>query len=137
MVSYLGDVPQLAGQPGINAQLQQVAPSGCRVTTVRDDRVLASFRWVCGARVATVTFSLSDGRRLGLGDLLTGGYQAYLSSTAMAQLEADGATNPAATDLTAWAVTPEALQVSFPTGTVSFPLTTLQPYFRHPGPLAP
>jgi hypothetical protein len=93
---------------------------------------------VCGTRtVSTATFSLSDGLRLTLADLFVGGYLAYLSATADAQLQADGVTNPVATDFSAWALTPDSLEVTFPAGTVSFPLVSLTPYLRHPGPLQP
>lgn len=137
-VTVTGDVPQVAGQAAINTELRQLAPSGCSVSTLRDDATLASFRWVCGTRtVSTATFSLSDGLRLTLADLFVGGYLAYLSATADAQLQADGVTNPVATDFSAWALTPDSLEVTFPAGTVSFPLVSLTPYLRHPGPLQP
>jgi hypothetical protein len=137
-VVITGDVPQLAGELAVNAALRRLSPSGCRVATVRDDRVLVSFRWVCrSGRVVTATFSIPAGRRLVLGDLFLGGYRSYLSTTAAAQLQADGAGDPVTTDLSGWALTADALQVTFPAGTVSFPLVSLSSFVRRPGPLAP
>lgn len=134
----IGDVPQLGGEVAINTALRRVAPGGCPVATVRDDRVLVSFRWVCGSgRVVTATFSIPAGRQLALGDLFVGGYRSYLSTTAAAQLQADGAGDPVTTDLSGWALTADALQVTFPAGTVSFPLVSLSSFVRRPGPLAP
>jgi len=128
----------VAGHVAINTELRRLAPAGCPVATVRDDPSLVSFRWVCASgTVSTATFSVPDGQLLTLADLFVGGYQAYLSSVAVAQLEANGSTDPVATDFSAWALTPVALEVTFPAGTVSFPLSSLTPYFRHPGPLAP
>jgi hypothetical protein len=137
-VIVTGDVPQVAGELGINTTLRRLSPGGCRVATVRDDRVLVSFRWVCGSgRVVTATFSIPAGRQLALGDLFVGGYRSYLSTTAAAQLRADGAGNPVTTDLSGWALTADALQVTFPAGTVSFPLVSLSSFLRRPGPLSP
>jgi hypothetical protein len=69
--------------------------------------------------------------------LFTGGYASYLSSTASMQLQAEGATDLATTDLSAWTLAPGALEVTFPGGTVSYPLSSLSHYIRHPGPLSP
>jgi hypothetical protein len=87
--------------------------------------------------VSTATFALDGGGLLTLANLFFGPYQQYLSSTAVTQLQASDAANPVTTDLSVWALTPDALEVTFPAGTVSFPLSSLAPYIRHPGPLGP
>ena len=133
-------VPQLAGQGVANGSLRTIGlglRGTCAVATTRDDPKLASFRWTCGTHVTGATFSLADGGQLSLGDMLRGSYAKYLSSTAAAQLEANGAVNPSTSNLSAWDLTPYALEVVFPAGTVAFPISSLAPYFKHPGPLAP
>jgi hypothetical protein len=134
-------VPQLAGHATANSALQGIGktlPGTCQVTTMRDDLKLASFRWTCRpGGVTTATFSLADDQRLALGDLFTGDYASYLSSTAATQLRAEGVAQPATSNLSAWSVTPYTLQIDFPSGSVAFPLSSLNSYIRKPGPLAP
>lgn len=133
-------VPQLAGQTSINAALRQVGGSlsgTCSVAVERDDSRVGSFLWTCnsGSRTA-VTFDQATSRKLSLDDLFQGGYRAYLTSTAAAQMKADGVSSPAATDFSVWYVTPTSLVVAFPQSVVSFPLVSLNTYFRAGGPLA-
>jgi hypothetical protein len=104
----------------------------CRVTTTRDNAGLASFRWVCGPTIATATFRLSDGRRLALSDLLGRDYPTYLSTTAVTQLQAEGKPTIGSTDLSRWDLTPAALEITFPGGTVAFPLSSLSAYVKGP-----
>ncbi len=135
-MSVSGSVPQLAGRPGVNAVLRRAAASlapGCRPVTERDDPQLVSFLWVCpGKRVAAATVELAQGRQVTLGDLLTGSYAPYLSSIAQAQLQADGVSRPSVSDLGTWYLTPSALVVVFPSGAVSFPISSLTPYLKDP-----
>ena len=134
-------VPQLAGHPIANAALRAIGlglRGGCQMQTMRNDPLLASFRWTCQpGGVTTANFALNHDLRLQLGNLLTGGYAAYLSSTAAAQLEAEGITSPATSNLSAWCLTPVSLQIVFPAGAVAFPLTSLVPYARYPSLFAP
>lgn len=134
-------VPQMAGHAVANARLRFIGETlrgTCQVATMRDDPKLASFRWTCKpGGLTTATFSLVDDRRLALGDLLTGNYAAYLSSTAATQLQAEGVGQPATSNLSAWTLTPYTLQIDFSSGSVAFPLSSLTAYIRHPGPLAP
>ena len=132
-------VPQLAGQTTINAQLRQIGgglTGTCSVAVERDDSRLASFLWTCnsGSRTAA-TFDQSSGRQLTLNDLFTGGYRAYLTSTADAQMKADGVSNPAANDFSVWYLASSSLVVSFPQSVVSFPITSLGNYLKPGGPL--
>ena len=131
-------VPQLAGESAVNAQLSAIGSklSGtCTVSAKRDDKRIASFLWSCGGQLTPATFDLANGRKLSLGDLLQGGYGAYLGSTAAAQIRANGGANPVTSDLSVWYLTPESLVVVFPAGTVSFPITSLSGYIRSGGPL--
>lgn len=142
VVSVAGKpVPQLpAGFATINAGLQSTAAqlgNGCRVNTTRDDPKLVSFRWVCGSKVTTTSFSVAEDRPLALSDLLQGGYATYLSATAANQLQVEGKSTAGTTDLAHWALTPEALEVTFPGGTVAFPLTSLTHYLKDPPLLTP
>jgi hypothetical protein len=125
-------VPQLAGHATANAALRSVGAKlrgTCQAVTLRDDPKLASFRWTCRPGGVTVAnFSLADDRELSLGDVLSGSYAAYLSSTAAAQLEAQGVSKPDTSDLSRWNLTPVALQVAFPAGAVQFPLSSLTAY---------
>ena len=135
-VSVSGSAPQLSGHPAADALLRRdasVLGSGCRPVTERDDPQLASFLWTCpGKRVATATIGLAADRQLALGDVLTGSYRAYLTSVAQAQFQADGVANPAVGDLGTWYLTPAALVVVFPSGPVSFPISSLTPYLKDP-----
>ncbi len=54
---------------------------------------------------------------------------------AAAQFQADGRASAAASDLGTWYLTPAALAVAFPSGVVSYPLTSLQPYLKDPSAL--
>ena len=127
-------VPQLpASYTSIDAAIRLASASlgnGCRVNTTRDDPKLVSFRWVCGSKVSTTSFSLVDGRQLTLSDLLQGGYASYLSSTALTQFQAQGKATAVTTDLSRWALTPESLEVTFPAGTIAFPLASLTQYLK-------
>jgi hypothetical protein len=133
-------VPQLAGHPLANATLRAVGSrltGTCKLTTERDDPRLASFTWVCGGHFTEAVFDLRDDRRVSLGDLFSDGYAAYLSSTASAQLQADGATNPRTNDLAEWTITPYALEITFPDGTVTFPISSLSRFVPPASALAP
>ena len=133
-------VPQLAGKTAANANLRQVG-SGltgtCSVAVERNDSRLGSFLWTCttGKRTA-VTVDQQTQRQLTLGDLFQGGYSSYLTSTATAQMKADGVSSPSASDFSVWYVTTSSLVVAFPESTVSFPLESLGNYIRPGGPLA-
>lgn len=132
-------VPQLAGKPAVNAQLTAIGSklSGtCTVSAERDDTKVASFLWSCGGHETAATFDLATNRQLTLDDLFQGDYKAYLSSTAVTQMQANGVSNPVATDLSVWYLTPESLVVMFPAGTVSFPVVSLHSYLRPGGALA-
>lgn len=135
-VSVSGSAPQVPGHPGADAALRRVAAgldASCRPATERDDSQLLSFLWTCrSGRVATATVGLAADRQLTLPDLLTGGYAAYLSSTADAQFQADGVAHPSVGDLSVWYLTPASLVVVFPPGRVGFPLSSLAPYLRNP-----
>ena len=135
-VSVSGAAPQLAGQPAADAILRRdaaVLPPGCKPATERDDPKLASFIWVCPhKRVYAATIELGNGRQAKLGDLLTGSYVSYLSSIARTQFQADGVANPSVSDLGTWYLTPAALVVVFPSGPVSFPVSSLTPYLKDP-----
>ena len=131
-------VPQLAGKPAINAALSAIGSrlSGtCTVTAERDDTRVASFLWTCGGRPTAATFDLRTGQQLTLDSILQGGYRSYLSSTAAAQMQANGASDPTATDFSVWYLTPQYLVVVFPSGTVNFPVSSLGPYLRTGGAL--
>jgi hypothetical protein len=150
-------VPHVAGGGGaaaINAALDALAGGlgvggrSCSVTTARSDATVVSFRWTCSDRsVATATFGVATGRRLVLGDVLTGAYLPYLASTSDAQLAAGGA-SPAvvasvapstAAAFSHWDVTPSALEVTFPLpsgpATIQFPIASLTAYLTPGGPL--
>lgn len=149
--------PRVAGVPaagqitaGAGAVAAGLTGSGraCAVAATRADAVAVSFHWSCaGGSGATATFRSSDGRRLTLADVLAGGWPAYLSSTAAAQLVAGGASPAAAAKATAatpasfalWDLAPAALQVTFslPGGpaTVSFPAASLGAYLAPGSPL--
>lgn len=132
-------VPQLAGKPSVNAQLSAIGShlSGtCTVSAERDDTKVASFLWSCGGHETAATFDLSDNRKLTLDDLFQGDYKSYLTSTAATQMQANGVSNPTATDLSVWYLTPDSLVVVFPAGTVSFPIVSLHTYVRSGGPLS-
>ena len=132
-------VPQLEGKASVNSQLAALGSklSGtCTVSAERDDTKVASFLWSCGAHQTAVTFDLVTNRQLSLNDLFQGDYQAYLSSTAVSQMQANGATDPTATDFSVWYVTPDSLVVVFPAGTVSFPIASLGAYLRAGSPLS-
>lgn len=133
-------VPQLAGKPSMNASLRQVAStlSGtCTVSVERDDSRLGSFLWTCtdGKRTA-VTFDQRNEHNLSLDDLFQGNYRAYLTTTAVAQMKADGVSSPSAANFSVWYFTPSSLVVAFPGSIVSFPVTSLGSYVRPSGPLA-
>lgn len=131
-------VPQLAGKASVNAQLSAIGSrlSGtCTVSAERDDTRVASFLWMCGGRPTAATFDLVTERQLTLDDLLQGGYRAYLSSTAVAQMQANGVSDPSASDLSVWYLTPQYLVVMFPSGTVNFPVSSLASYVRAGGAL--
>ena len=133
-------VPQLAGKPVANASLRQVSSglSGtCSVAVERDDSRLGSFLWTCttGKRTAA-TVDQQTQRQLTLDDLFQGGYRGYLTSTASAQMKADGVSSPSASDFSVWYLTTSSLVVAFPQSTVSFPLESLGSYIRPGGPLA-
>jgi hypothetical protein len=143
-VKVLGEpVPQLAGQAVMNTATKAIGAGlrgSCQLTVTRDDLKLASFRWVCGTAPAGytgATFEVGTGRRVGLGDLFTGGYEAYLQSTAAAQLQAQGATNLDTSNLSLWDLTADTLEISFPGGAVGFPIASLAAYVKPGGPLAP
>jgi hypothetical protein len=133
-------VPQLAGKPTINASLRQVAASlsgTCSVAAERDDSRLGSFLWTCnGGQRTGVTYDQRTERKLSLDDLFEGSYRSYLSSTAVAQMKADGVSSPSASDFSVWYLTPSSLVVVFPDSVVSFPLTSLDNYVRAGGPLS-
>jgi hypothetical protein len=132
-------VPVIDGYATVNAGLRAAAsglPAGCAVTTTRDDPKLISFRWVCRSVIATATFSLTTGQRLSLSDLLTGGYAQYLEGVAATQLQAEGKSTGGVGDLAVWSLTSEDLDVTFPGGTVAFPIASLGPYINPSGPLA-
>jgi hypothetical protein len=132
-------VPQLQGKAAVNTQLTTIASklSGtCTVSAERDDAKVASFLWSCGGHDAAATFDLTTNRQLSLGDLFQGDYGSYLTSTAAAQMKANGDANPSATDFSVWYVTPESLVVVFPAGTVSFPIASLGAYLRPGNPLS-
>ena len=133
-------MPQLAGHDTANAALRNFGAGlrgTCSVTTSRDDPKLASFVWNCGAQgPSTATVDLIGDRILTLSDLLTGNFAGYLSSVASTQLETDGVTSPATSNLSAWSLTPSALAIAFRAGTVYFPIGTLGPYIKRPGPLS-
>lgn len=133
-------VPQLAGHDTANAALRAIGAGlrgTCSVSTSRDDPKLASFVWDCGPHgPATATVDLGDDRILALSDLLMGSFASYLSSVASAQLETDGVANPSTTNLSAWSLTPASVAIAFPAGTVYFPIATLGPYIKRPGPLS-
>lgn len=133
-------VPQLAGKLTMNASLRQVAATlggTCSVAVERDDSRLGSFLWTCnGGQRTGVTYDQHSERKLTLDDLFQGGYRAYLTSTAVAQLKADGVSSPSADNFSVWYVTPSSLVVAFPQSVVSFPLTSLGNYVRPGGPLA-
>lgn len=135
-VSVAGNAPQLAGHPAVDAALQRdaaAAGSGCPPRTERDDAQLASFVWKCGSgRVYAATVEVAAGRQVTLSDLLTGPYASYLSSTAEAQFLADGKADASTSDLRTWYLTPAALVVVFPAGSVSFPISSLTSYLRDP-----
>jgi hypothetical protein len=132
-------VPQLTGHPTANTTLQQTAAGltpGCQPITEDDTPKLASFVWKCGTKaLAAVTVGFDPDRKLALGDLLTGDYQSYLSSVAATQFRAEGVSNAATSDLSTWFVGPEALDVVFPNGIVSYPLASLGLYIDKSGPL--
>jgi hypothetical protein len=133
-------VPQLAGKVTMNASLRQVAGglSGtCSVAVERDDNRLGSFLWTCnGGQRTAATFDQRTERKLSLDDLFQGSYRAYLTSTAIAQMKADGVSSPSASDFSIWYVTPSALVVAFPGSIVSFPLASLGNFAHSGGPLA-
>ena len=132
-------VPQLQGKPAVNTQLVSIGSrlSGtCTVSAERDDAKVASFLWSCGARRVAATFDLATNGQITLDDLFKDGYKSYLSSTAVTQMQASGVTNATATDFSVWYVTPDALVVVFPAGTVSFPTASLGAYLRPGGPLS-
>jgi len=132
-------VPQLAGKPSVNTQLTAIGSklSGtCTVSAERDDAKVVSFLWSCGGHLTAATFDLADNRQLTLDDLFQGGYKSYLSSTAVTQMQANGASNPSAGDFSVWYLTPDSLVVAFPAGTVSFPITSLGSYIRPGSPIA-
>ncbi len=132
-------VPQLAGKTTANNSLRQIGSnlSGtCSVAVERDDSRLGSFLWTCtsGKRTAA-TFDQRTQRQVTLDDLLQGGYRSYLTSTAVAQMKADGVSSPSATDFSVWYATTSSLVVAFPDSTVSFPVGSLGGYIRPGGPL--
>lgn len=133
-------VPQLAGKVAMNASLRQVAAglSGtCSVAVERDDARLGSFLWTCGSGKRTaVTYDQRTERKLSLDDLFDGTYRSYLTSTAVAQMKADGVSSPSASDFSTWYVSPSSLVIAFPQSIVSFPLQSLASYVRAGGPLA-
>lgn len=136
-VTFTGDRPNVDGHPAATEALTRFAaglPPGCRPDTKRSDAHLVSLTWRCGDRISSATVTL-DGRLLGLGDVLKGSYQQYLSSVAAAQFQVDGDASAATTDLTTWWLTPAALAVAFPAGVVSYPLASLQPYLEDPSAL--
>lgn len=132
-------VPQLAGKPSVNAQLTAIGSklSGtCSVSAERDDKKVASFLWSCGGHDTAATFDLVTNRQLSLDDLFQGDYKSYLTSTAVTQMQANGVSDPVATDFSVWYLTPESLVVAFPAGAVSFPIVSLHTYLRAGGPLS-
>lgn len=135
-MSVEGSAPQLAGHPTANAILRQDASrlaSGCSPRTELDARRLASFVWKCpSGRLVTATIDLTGDRQLALSDLLTGSYASYLSSVASAQFSAEGVADPSVHDLSVWYLSPAALNVVFPSGSVAFPISSLTPYLRDP-----
>ncbi|MDQ6783445.1 MAG: hypothetical protein M3063_08390 [Actinomycetota bacterium] len=159
MVVSLGEVqyPQVSGTPkaqAINAALLGDARSlvpqgvGCAVSTLRTDTAVLSFRWTCTGRGGlTATLDTQRGVAVMLPDLLQPGYLNQLSATAVAQLEAGGASQgdaraaaPATEKaFSVWAVDDQSLQVTFtvrsrPT-TISFPLSSLTSIIRPSGAL--
>ena len=133
-------VPQLAGQTSLNNSLRQIGGglSGtCSVAVERDESRIASFLWTCnsGSRTAA-TYDQATARKLSLDDLFQGDYRHYLSSTAVAQMRADGVSGPSAEDFSVWYLTTSSLVVAFPQSVVSFPLVSLDNYVKTGGPLA-
>ena len=145
------EAPVIGGPGGATATaaaravVTRLASGGrtCPVRIVASTPKLVSLRWDCTDHtVATVNFAVPSGRQLQLGDVLQGGWAAYLSSTAQAQLQVSGATAaqaaaaapPDAAAYPRWNLTPRQLQVvcTLPSGpvTLSFPLATLTPYLK-------
>ena len=126
----------------------RAAHPGCPVQVVRADQKVASFRVICPGAVTTDNFDPATGARLALGDALQGAYLSALSSAAVTQLIAGGASPAAAKSaapptpaaFSAWAVGPGDLEVTFAAHsgalTVDFPASSLTPYLRPSGPLA-
>jgi hypothetical protein len=134
VVTFTGDTAEVAGHYPASVALAQVSsslPANCQPTLERSDDHLVSVRWNCGSRVAAATVSL-DGRRLTLGDILTGDYASYLTSVATQQLRLAGASTSGTDDLSTWYLTPAALAVVFPGGVVTYPLASLSSFLSDP-----
>ncbi|MHB1534894.1 MAG: hypothetical protein ACYC1D_09870 [Acidimicrobiales bacterium] len=165
-LSWSVPAPQIVGaSAAVNAALRQgvqarvdawvaAQPAGstaslrCQATKLRADARLLSYRWTCGGgALLTATFSVSNGRLLGLSDLFEGRYLAALSAAAITQLEAGGTpaalarkvAGPTLSAFSFWALDPGALVVAFPLPSgpvsISFPLTSLSAYVVPGGPL--
>ena len=131
-MTFSGPDPQVAGHPAASAAQARAAvgrPSPGAVQVERSDTHLVSVVWRCGTRILAATATL-DGRRLALGDILTGSYQGYLSSVAASQFSVEGIRSASTSDLSTWYLTPAALAVAFPAGVVSYPLSSLTPYLK-------
>jgi len=130
-VTFHGARPEVAGHPAATAALDRLAPSGCGPRLQRSDAHLVSVSWRCGTTVSAATVTLA-GRPLTLSDLFQGDYRSYLLSVAATQLQAAGGAGPAPGALGPWYLTPAALAVAYPAGTVSYPLASLAAFISHP-----
>lgn len=136
-VGFAGATPTVAGHEAATTALARIVgglPAGCRGRLERSDAHLVSVAWRCGTQVAAATVTLA-GRPVALGDILHGGYQAYLSSAAAQQFKVEGIDHADTTDLGTWYLTPDALAVAFPDGVVSYPLPSLEEYLAAPSSL--
>ena len=126
-----GAVPEVAGHPAAAAAFARVG-APCAPTVERSDPQVVSVFWHCAShRVAAATFGLAENRLLTLDDLLTGGYRQYLSSVASDQFAAQGVSGASTGDLSVWFLTPATLDVVFPSGVITFPVSSLAAY-RNP-----
>lgn len=136
-VTFSGNEPQVAGHPAASSVLDVTGTgleSGCQPVTERSDPHLVSILWHCGSHVTAATVTLS-GRPVGLGDILKGNYQGYLSSVATTQFDYENLAHAKTTDLSTWYLTPAALAVVFPDGIVSYPIPSLSAYLSDPSSL--